>query len=136
MVREIVKDEAILSQKAEPATEEDKELMLDLIDTLRAHRPGYVGISANMIGVNKAILAVSPGPFLIVMINPKVIAQSGKYPTKENCPCFKGWRSCERYNDIEVEYLDRDFRHMRSRYSGYIAQIIQHQLDHLEGILI
>lgn len=136
MVREIVKDEAVLSQKAEPATEDDKQIMLDLIDTLRANRPACVGISANMIGENKAILAVSPGPFLIVMINPKVIAQSGKYPTKENCVCFKGWRPCERYNDIEVEYLDRDFRRMRSRYSGYIAQIIQHQLDHLEGILI
>lgn len=136
MVREIVKDEAILSQKAEPATEDDRQLMLDLIETLHANRAAYVGISANMIGVNKAILAVSPGPFLIVMINPKVIAKDGKYPTKENCPLRKGWKSCERYNDIEVEYLDRDFRLMRSRYSGYIAQVIQHQLDHLEGILI
>ena len=136
MVKPIMKDVLFLSQKSEPATMADKQVARDLLDTLKAHEDGCVGMAANMIGVRKNIIAVNMGFANIAMFNPKIVKRRDAYQTEEGCLSLDGTRKCTRYREIEVEYQDMDFRKQRQKYSGWIAQIIQHECDHLQGIII
>ena len=136
MVREICKDEAFLALKAEPATTNDLGVAQDLLDTLVAHKDGGVGMAANMIGVNKAIIVVAAGPFQFAMVNPVITRRSGCYQTEESCLSLEGARPCTRYKEIEVDYLDGNFQKQHGTYSDWIAQIIQHEMDHCDGVVI
>lgn len=136
MVKPIVKDVMFLGQKSEPATKDDGQVITDLQDTLKAHRDGCVGMAANMIGYKKRMIIVSLGFADLIMQNPVIKAKSRKYETEESCLSLTGRRKTERYRDIEVEYLDVSFKKQRQKFSGYVAQIIQHEMDHLEGIVI
>lgn len=136
MVKDIVRDEAFLSIPSEDADERDKAVINDLVDTLHANRERCVGMAANMIGVNKNVIAVELGPVSIVMINPRILKKKGEYITKEGCLSLEGERECVRYRDIEIEYLDRTFKKRRESYSGFASEIIQHEMDHLKGIII
>lgn len=136
MVKEIVKDVMFLSQKAEKATEKDKYIAKDLLDTLKANKDRCVGLAANMIGYNKSIICVSGGFYDFVMINPVITKESGEYQTEEGCLSLIGERKCKRYNEIEVEYLDINFTKQHRKYTGFVAEIIQHEIDHTNGIII
>ena len=136
MVRKIVRDPMFLQQKSEPATEADKEIVQDLIDTLNANLERCVGMAANMIGERKQIIVVAVGPIIIPMINPVITKKSGKYETEEGCLSLDGVRSCTRYKEIEVDFLDQNFQKQHGKYSDFIAQVIQHEIDHFSGILI
>ena len=136
MVKSIVKDVMFLGQKSEPATEDDRQVITDLQDTLKAHRDGCVGMAANMIGYKKRIIIVSLGFADLIMQNPVIKAKSGEYETEEGCLSLTGKRNTVRYRDIEVEYMDVSFKKQRQKFSGHVAQIIQHEMDHMEGILI
>ena len=136
MVKQIVRDPLFLQQKSEVATEADKQVIVDLIDTLKANRDRCVGMAANMIGVKKQIIAVAAGPFIFPMVNPVITKKSGKFETEEGCLSLDGMRSCTRYREIEVDYLDQDFKKQHGKYSGFTAQIIQHEIQHFSGELI
>ena len=136
MVKGIVKDVMLLSQKAEKATEKDKYIANDLLDTLKANRDRCVGLAANMIGYNKAIICVSGGLYDFVMINPVITSRSGEYETEEGCLSLIGERKCKRYKEIEVDYLDMNFNKRHGKYTGFVAEIIQHEIDHTNGIII
>lgn len=131
-----MKDIFFLNQKSEAATIADKQVAEDLLDTLKAHEAGCVGMAANMIGVRKNIIAVNMGFVNIIMYNPKIVKKSDAYETEEGCLSLEGVRKCIRYQEIEVEYQDGNFKKQRQKYSGWIAQIIQHECDHLQGIII
>ena len=136
MVREVVHDVLFLGQKSEPATQADKQVAIDLLDTLKDHEEGCVGMAANMIGVRKRIIAVNMGFMNVAMFNPKIVKRNGKYETEEGCLSLDGVRKCVRYQEIKVEYEDINFKRQRQKYSGWTAQIIQHECDHLNGIII
>lgn len=138
MIKEIIKDQFFLRLKAEPMTKEDKQVIQDLKDTLVAHADECVGMSANMIGVNKAVIAIKPEStdHIIVMLNPKITKKSGAYETEEGCMCLEGERKTTRHMNITVEYFDEEFKKRITHYTGYLAEIIEHECDHLEGILI
>ena len=136
MVKEIVKDVMFLSQKAKKATEKDKYIANDLLDTLKANRDRCVGLAANMIGYNKAIICVSGGLYDFVMINPVITSRSGDYETEEGCLSLIGERRCKRYKEIEVDYLDINFNKQHGKYTEFVAEIIQHEIDHTNGIII
>ena len=136
MVREITKDIFFLGQKSEPATESDIQIGRDLQDTLKAHRAECVGMAANMIGIKKNVIIVNMGIVDLVMFNPVLLKKSGPYETEEGCLSLEGVRRTTRYQEIEVEYQDIHFCKHRQKYSGWIAQIIQHECDHLNGIII
>lgn len=131
-----MRDLFFLRQRAEKATEADRQTAIDLLDTLKAHADGCVGMAANMIGVNKAIIAVNMGFMNVAMFNPKIVKRNGKYETEEGCLSLDGVRKCVRYQEIKVEYEDINFKRQRQKYSGWTAQIIQHECDHLNGIII
>lgn len=136
MIKKIVKGKQIFAKKAQPATEADKQVITDLLDTLKANREACVGMAANMIGVNKSIIVVSAGPFQFAMVNPVITKKSGVYETEESCLSLIGVRPCTRYEDIEVDYLDQNFKLQHGKYSGWTAQIIQHEIDHCNGVVI
>lgn len=136
MVKPIMRDLFFLRQRAEKATEADRQTAIDLLDTLKAHEDGCVGMAANMIGVNKAIIAVNMGFMNVAMFNPKIVKRNGKYETEEGCLSLDGVRKCVRYQEIKVEYEDINFKRQRQKYSGWTAQIIQHECDHLNEIII
>ena len=136
MVKPIMRDLFFLRQKAEKATKGDFPVAIDLLDTLKAHEDGCVGMAANMIGVNKAIIAVNMGFMNVAMFNPRIVKKSGSYQTEEGCLSLIGVRPCTRYQEIELEYQDMNWKKQRQKYTGWIAQIIQHEVDHLEGIII
>ncbi len=138
MVRNITRDVLFLKRKSVPAKncKEDLATANDLLETLSANRERCVGMAANMIGENKDIIAVTVGFFNIVMFNPKIVSKSGEYETEEGCLSLDGVRKTKRYEEIEVEYLDISFKKQRKKYSGFTAQIIQHEIDHLSGIII
>ena len=136
MVREIMHDNFFLNQKSEPALPADKQVALDLLDTLKAHEEECVGMAANMIGVRKNIIAVNIGFANLAMFNPVILKKSGAFETEEGCLSLSGVRKTTRYQDIEVEYQDLDFVKKRQKFTGWTAQIIQHECDHLNGILI
>lgn len=136
MIKPIVKDLLFLGQKSEPATKDDMQVVTDLQDTLAAHRDRCVGMAANMIGYKKRMIIVSMGFVDLIMINPEIISQSGKYETEEGCLSLDGNRKTKRYKNIEVKFYDCNFKMQKQKFSGYIAQTIQHECDHLEGIII
>ena len=136
MVRKIVKD-ILIFRKAEPATKADLQTAADLADTLRANSGICVGMAANMIGVNKRIIVFSVGPVIMTMLNPRIVKHSGgSYETEEGCLSLMGTRKTTRHNEITVEYEDTSFKKHKQTYSGYIAQIIQHEIDHCDGKVI
>ena len=136
MVKKVVRDPLFLAQKSEPATEADKQVVQDLLDTLRANLDHCVSMAANMIGVKKNIIVVAAGPFQFAMINAVITKKSGAFQTEEGCLSLDGVRPCTRYKEIEVDYLDQNFKKQHGKYSGWKAQIIQHELDHVAGIVI
>ena len=136
MIRPIVKDPMFLAVPSAKASQEDKQIALDLLATLQAHLDHCVGMAANMIGVHKRIIAVHTGFAQIVMINPTILRKSGPYEAEEGCLSLAGVRKTTRYETIEVSYQDMNFKPHKQAYSGYIAQIIQHEVDHCDGILI
>lgn len=136
MVREIMHDEAFLSQKAEPATQDDLIVAQDLLDTLTAHKDGCVGMAANMIGVNKRIIVFDNEGTYMVMFNPEIIKKSGPYEAEEGCLSLSGIRKARRWKSIKVQYQNEKFQVRFKTFTGWTAQIIQHEIDHCEGILI
>lgn len=136
MIKTIVKDIFFLGQKAELATKDDLQVGRDLQDTLRANREACVGMAANMIGVNKRIIIVNMGFIDAVMFNPVLLKKQNPYETEEGCLSLTGVRKTIRYENIEVEYLDMNWKKQRQKLHGWTAQICQHEMDHLEGIII
>jgi peptide deformylase len=136
MVREIIRDETFLSQKAEPATLEDLPVAQDLMDTLTAHRDGCVGMAANMIGVCRRIIVFDNEGKHMVMFNPEIIKKSGPYEAEEGCLSLTGTRKARRWQSIKVQYQNERFQTRFKTFTGWTAQIIQHEIDHCEGVLI
>lgn len=137
MVKEIVTDPIFLKQKSEPATREDVQTIRDLLDTIQANSERCVGMAANMIGVLKTILVAQVGGEYLIMVNPKIVDRSKQcYETEEGCLSLTGQRPAKRYNVITVEYLDKKFKRKKQTFRDFEAQIIQHETDHFDGILI
>ena len=136
MIKSIVRDVFFLAQKSEAATKADLQVGIDLQDTLKANREGCVGLAANMIGVKKNIIIVNMGFIDIVMFNPVIKKKDTPYETEEGCLSLDGVRKTTRYENIEVEYYDMQWKKQSMKLSGWTAQICQHECDHLEGIII
>lgn len=136
MIREICRDETFLAQKAAPATADDLATAQDLLDTLTAHKDGCVGMAANMIGVCKRIIAFDNEGTYMVMFNPVIIRQSGPYETQEGCLSLTGVRKTKRFQTIKVQWQNEKFQTRLKTFTGWTAEIIQHEIDHCEGILI
>ena len=136
MIKPIVRDIFFLGQKSEIATMQDLSVGQDLQDTLKANQDRCVGMAANMIGVKKRIIIVNIGIINLVMYNPVIVKKDGPFETEEGCLSLDGVRKTTRYQNIEVEYLDGSWKKHRQKYSGWTAQIIQHEMDHLDGIII
>ena len=136
MIREIMRDEIFLAQKAELATLEDLSVAQDLLDTLEANKERCVGMAANMIGVNKRIIIFDNEGAYTVMFNPEIIKRSGPYQVEEGCLSLEGTRSAKRWQSIKVRYQNEKFQERFKTFTGWTAQIIQHEVDHCEGIII
>ena len=136
MIQEICKDEIFLAQKAEPPTPDDLPIAQDLIDTLTAHKDGCVGMAANMIGVNKRIIIFDNEGAYQVMFNPVIVKQSGPYQTEEGCLSLTGRRPTKRWKSIKVQWQNETFQTRLKTFTGWTAEIIQHEIDHCDGILI
>lgn len=136
MIREICKDEAFLAQKAEPATADDLVVAQDLLDTLVAHRDGCVGMAANMIGVNKRIIVFDSEGKYMVMFNPVIVRRSGVYEAEEGCLSLTGTRKTKRFRTIKVQWQNEKFQTRIKTFTGWTAEIIQHEIDHCEGMII
>lgn len=136
MNKPIVTDVIFLRQKADITTENDTNVIRDLEDTLAANRERCVGMAANMIGYMKRTIIVSMGFMNLIMNNPVILSKSGEYETEEGCLSLIGMRKTKRYKEIEVEYQDKNFKQQKQKFSGFPAQIVQHEMDHLEGIII
>lgn len=136
MVKQIIRDIFFLGQPSEPATQADLSVGRDLLDTLQANREACVGMAANMIGVKKNIIIVNMGMIDVVMFNPVIISRRGRYETEEGCLSLEGVRKTARYQEIEVEYYDFNWKKQRQKLSGWTAQIAQHEIDHLSGKII
>ena len=131
-----MRDPLFLAQKSTDATEADQQVITDLLDTLRANLDHCVGMAANMIGVKKNIIVVAAGPFQFAMVNPVITKKSGGYSTEESCLSLDGAKACTRYQEIEVDYLNGDFKPQHGKYFGFTAQVIQHEIDHCNGVVI
>lgn len=136
MIREICKDETFLAQKAEPATPDDLSIATDLLETLEHHKDGCVGMAANMIGINKRIIAFDNEGTYMVMFNPEIVKKSQPYQTEEGCLSLTGIRPTKRWQSIKVRYQNEKFQERFKTFAGWTAQIIQHEIDHCEGIII
>ena len=136
MIREICRDETFLAQKAVPATADDLATAQDLLDTLIAHKDGCVGMAANMIGVCKRIIAFDNEGTYMVMFNPVIVRQSGPYETQEGCLSLSGVRKTKRFQTVKVQWQNEKFQTRLKTFIGWTAEIIQHEIDHCEGILI
>ena len=136
MIKPIVRDTFFLSQKSDEAVKADLPVTQDLEDTLKANRDHCVGMAANMIGSRKRIIIVATGFSDLIMINPVITGRAEPYEAEEGCLSLQGTRKATRYNRITVDYLDMKFAKHTQIFAGQIAQIIQHECDHLEGILI
>ena len=137
MVKEVMHDPIFLALKSEPATAEDLQVAQDLLDTLIANKEGCVGMAANMIGVRKRIIAFDNEGVYMVMFNPEIVKMSGLYETAEGCLSLLGGpRPCKRYETIKVQWQNEKFQTRIKTFTGWTAQIIQHEIDHLNGILI
>ena len=136
MVREIMRDVAFLKIPSAPACAKDASIADDLCDTLRAHIDGCVGMAANMIGVSVRIIVFLDGNRICEMFNPQILRRDGAYETEEGCLSLTGARKTKRYRTIKVQFKTRDGKTRIKSYSGFTAQIIQHEIDHLEGMII
>lgn len=136
MIKPINKDRMSLSIPSDPATKSDLQVVTDLLDTLTAHKKDCVGMAANMIGVNKQIIAVNVGLINVPMINPKIIKKAKPYDVKEGCLSLTGERETTRYEEIEVTFEDMNFQKHTQKFNGFVAEIIQHEIDHFSGTLI
>ena len=137
MIKPVVHDPFFLGLKSEPATKEDVQVAQDLLDTLIANRAGCVGMAANMIGVRKRIIVVDNGGTYLTMFNPEIIKKIGPYDTEEGCLSLLGGpRPCKRYQTIQVRWQTKEFKTCTRMFTGWTAQIIQHEVDHCDGVLI
>ena len=136
MIREICRDETFLAQKAAPATADDLAMAQDLLDTLTAHKDGCVGMAANMIGVCKRIIAFDNEGTYMVMFNPVIVRQSGPYEAQEGCLSLSGVRKTKRFQTIKVQWQNEKLQTRLKTFTGWTAEIIQHEIDHCDGILI
>ena len=136
MIREICKDVIFLAQKAEPATPDDLPVATDLLETLAYHKEGCVGMAANMIGVNKRIIVFDNEGQPMVMFNPEILRKSGPYETEEGCLSLTGVRPTRRWKTIKVKWQNEKFQQRIKNFTGWTAEIIQHEIDHCEGIII
>ena len=141
MIKELMHDPIFLAGKSELATKDDMEIARDLLDTLIAHKESCVGMAANMIGVKKRIIAFldesGKTPTYTVMLNPEIVKHDGAYDTEEGClSLLGGLRKCKRYKSIKVQYLTTEMQPRTKTYTGWTAQIIQHEVDHCNGVLI
>lgn len=137
MVKELIHDPILLSIKSEVATKEDLQTAQDLLDTLTAHKDGCVGMAANMIGVHKRIIAFDNDGTYMVMFNPEIIKKSSPYDAEEGCLSLLGGpRKCKRYKTIKVQWQTAEFQTRIKTFTGFPAQIIQHEVDHCDGVLI
>ncbi len=139
MIRPIVTSQFMLrapSEDADPADAQDAQTGQDLLDTLAAHEAECVGMAANMIGVRKRVIVVMDGTHALLMYNPEILEATGPYETQEGCLSLPGVRPCTRYRSIRVRYLDEGRHERTKRFSGYTAQIVQHEVDHTNGIVI
>ena len=136
MIREINHDPIFLSRKSAEAMADDVRIALDLADTLRANLDRCVGMAANMIGESKRIIAIVRGPMIITMLNPKILAKSGEYETEEGCLSLAGTRKTKRWKNIRVSWQDVNMKDHTEVMDGFQAQIVQHEVDHCDGILI
>lgn len=137
MVKEVVHDPIFLTEKSEVATKEDLQVAQDLLDTLIANKDGCVGMAANMIGVRKRIIVFDNGGTYMTMFNPEIIKKSGPYDTEEGCLSLLGGpRKCKRYRTIKVQWQTVEFQTRIKNFTGWTAQIIQHEVDNCDGILI
>ena len=136
MIRQIVHDPLFLAVKSDRASEADMPVVSDLLDTLKANLDRCVGMAANMIGVRKRIIVFCNGPLQMVMINPQITAKSGEYEAEEGCLSLAGTRKARRFRKITVRYQDQSFRQRTGTFEGFTAQIIQHEMDHCDGVLI
>ena len=136
MIREICTDVIFLGQKAEPATPEDLPVAADLLETLAHHKEGCVGMAANMIGVNKRIIAFDNEGEYMVMFNPEILRKTGPYKTEEGCLSLTGVRPTKRWKTIKVKWQNEKFQQRIKNFTGWTAEIIQHEIDHCEGIII
>lgn len=136
MIRDICKDETFLAQKAEPATSDDMQVAADLLETLQHHKDGCVGMAANMIGVNKRIIAFDNEGTYMVMFNPEIIKKAEPYDAEEGCLSLIGTRPAKRWKSIKVRWQNEKFQERLKTFTGWTAQIIQHEIDHCEGIII
>ena len=137
MIKPVVHDPFFLGLKSEPATKEDQQVAQDLLDTLIANRAACVGMAANMIGVRKRIIVFDNGGTYMTMFNPEIILKSGPYDTEEGCLSLLGGpRPCKRYQTIQVRWQTKEFKSCTRMFSGWTAQIIQHEVDHCDGVLI
>lgn len=136
MVREIMKDKVFLAETSEKATAEDTEIARDLLETLEAHKAGCVGMAANMIGVRKRIIAFDNEGSYMVMFNPEIVKKSGAYETEEGCLSLTGTRKTRRWQSIKVQYQNEKMQIRFKTFTGWTAQIIQHEIDHCNGIII
>ena len=136
MIQPIMKDPIFLAQKSVPATKEDLPVAQDLLDTLIAHKDGCVGMAANMIGVAKRIIAFDNEGKYMVMFNPEIVKRSEPYEAEEGCLSLPGTRKAKRYRSIKVQYQNDQFQTRFKTFTGWTAQIIQHEIDHCNGVLI
>ena len=136
MIQPIMKDPIFLAQKSVPATKEDLPVAQDLLDTLTAHKDGCVGMAANMIGVSKHIIAFDNEGKYMVMFNPEIVKRSELYEAEEGCLSLTGTRKAKRYRSIKVQYQNDQFQTRFKTFTGWTAQIIQHEIDHCNGVLI
>jgi peptide deformylase len=136
MIKSIVKDILFLSQKSLPATKDDISIGYDLIETLEENSENCLGMAANMIGIKKNIIIINLHGDYVVMFNPEITAKSNPYETEEGCLSLEGQKACTRYKNIEVEDRDMNWKKNKKKFSGLSAQIVQHEVDHLNGILI
>ena len=136
MVREICRDVLFLGQKSESAKKENINVAQDLLDTLAFNAERCVGMAANMIGIKKRIIVVNVGLKNMIMFNPVITKKHGEYEAEEGCLSLIGVRKTTRYKDIDVEYQDMSFKQHKDHFSGWTAQIIQHECDHMDGIII
>ena len=136
MIRDICKDETFLAQKAQPVTPDDLPLAADLLDTLAHHRDSCVGLAANMIGVNKRAIVFDSEGTSMVMFNPEILKMSGPYSAEEGCLSLTGTRPANRFHTIKVHWQNEKFQDRIKTFTGWTAQIIQHEIDHCEGIII
>lgn len=137
MIKTIVTDKFLLSQKSIPATKEDIPVIQDLLDTINEHKNGCVGMAANMIGINKSIIVVNDNDKYLVMVNPVILKTMGRiYEAEEGCLSHVGVKRTKRYETVKVLYYDESFKKRIKTFSNYTAQIIQHEIDHCNGILI